>query len=60
MTYLEAQIAEPETRAAEFKLIADQATDPDARERNEQLADELHKTIDCLRLGSAARLPVAQ
>jgi hypothetical protein len=60
MTYLEAQIAELETKAAEFSLIADLATDPDERERNEQLAEELRKTIDCLRRSSAVRLPVAQ
>jgi hypothetical protein len=54
MTYLETQIAELEAKAAEFVLIAEQATDPEAQERNIRIAQELYKTIDVLKRSYAA------
>jgi hypothetical protein len=42
---LKERIAELETRAAEFELIAGLATDPETRERNARLAE----TVDLLR-----------
>ena len=54
MTRLQNSIAELETKVAEIKLIADLATEKDARERNSRLAEELEKTIDLLKEGHAA------
>lgn len=51
MTRLQEQIAELETKAAEIELIAELATDKEARERNVRLARELNKTIDVLKQG---------
>jgi hypothetical protein len=48
MTGLKERIAELETRAAEFELIAGLATDPEARARNARLAEEINKTVDLL------------
>ena len=58
MTYLENQIAE--AKAAEFVLLAEQATDGKAQDLNTRIAQELYSTVDVLkrsfRLNPAHRL----
>jgi hypothetical protein len=54
MTELQARIAELETKAAEFELIAELAADPDTRARNSRLAQEIYEQIDKLRTQHAA------
>jgi len=51
---LERHIAELQTKAAEFKLIADLATEPDARAANGRRAQELLDLIELLRQQSEA------
>jgi hypothetical protein len=51
---LERHIAELETKAAEFKLIADLATNPDARAANTRRAQELLNLIEHLKQQSEA------
>ena len=54
MTDLSQRTAELETKAAEYKLIADLATDPDARATNTALAQQRLDLIDKLRQQSEA------
>jgi hypothetical protein len=54
MTRRQHHIADLEAKAAEFRLIADLATDKEARERNARLAVELEQTIDLLKQDHAA------
>ena len=54
MTELDQHIAELEAKAAEFKLIADLATDDAARADNTRRAQELLDLIDRLRKQEAA------
>jgi hypothetical protein len=49
MTHLETQIAELETKAAEFVLLAKQAADTEAQELNTRIAQELYSTVDVLK-----------
>ena len=49
MTDLQREIDEIETKAAEFALIANLATDPDARIFNTRLAEELRERAEKLR-----------
>lgn len=57
MTYLESQIAELEAKAAEFVLLADQATDTKAQDLNTRIAQELYSTVDVLKRSSRLTLP---
>jgi hypothetical protein len=54
MTGLHQRIAELEAKAAEFKLIADLATDPEARDNNTRRAQALYELIEKLRKQEAA------
>jgi hypothetical protein len=54
MQDLERHVAELQTKAAEFKLIADLATDQDARAANTRCAQELLNLIEHLRQQSEA------
>ena len=54
MQDLNQRIAEPETKAAEHKLIADLATDEVARTANTRRAQELSDLIERLRQQSEA------
>lgn len=57
MTHLETQIAELETKAAEFVLLAEQAADTEAQELNTRIAQELYSTVDVLKRSSRLASP---
>jgi hypothetical protein len=54
MADLHQRIEELEAKAAEFKLIADLATDPEARANNARRAEGLRDLIERLRQQSEA------
>ena len=56
MTYLQNQIAELEAKAAEFVLLAEQATDAKAQDLNTRIAQELYSTVDVLKRSSRLAL----
>ena len=51
-SYLETQITELESKAAEFILLAEQAGDTEAQELNTRIAQELYSTVDVLKRSS--------